>query len=497
MKKTIKYIIVFFLVSGFSACSDLLTESPEDRFVLDNFYSSETDAQAAVDAVYNRIGAGYYERIFFLVADLPADDYKNGGGMSNSFLQDIEYYRHTSENEFIKRVWRDGYDGIARANTAINRIPDVTMDEDLKNRLLGEASFIRALLYFNMVRLFGDVPLVTKIETIDDATVGRSPVAEVYTLIKSDLEFAESVLPVSYGAGEAGRATKGAAMALLGKMYLTLGDMASAVSTLAELVNNEAAYGYGLHDNFRANWEVATEHGVETVFTINFSEPPGNGNQMMQGVAPKYSVPAGTASGLGGPWEADIPTMEVYTLFDDADERKAATFRTDFINPKNQKAYTTSIPLFVKYFEDGEPKCANSDNNIQVMRYADVLLMYAEALNETGQTGVAEPILNRIRERAFNDTNHNYSGLAQAALRDAIYAERRLELVHEGHRWFDLVRTGRLVQRMKDHAAIEAGLAEADKVNIASNIKDYHVLMPIPQHEIDLNPDVLKQNQGY
>ncbi|MCK5103635.1 MAG: RagB/SusD family nutrient uptake outer membrane protein, partial [Cyclobacteriaceae bacterium] len=111
MKKTIKYIIVFFLVSVFSACQDLLIETPEDRFVLDNFYSSETDAQAAIDAVYNRIGAGYYERIFFLVADLPADDYKNGGGMSNSFLQDIEYYRHTSENEFIKRVWRESYDG--------------------------------------------------------------------------------------------------------------------------------------------------------------------------------------------------------------------------------------------------------------------------------------------------------------------------------------------------------------------------------------------------
>lgn len=496
MKKTIKYIIVIFLVTVFSACQDLLIETPEDRFVLDNFYSSETDAQASVDAIYSRIGAGYYERIFFLVADLPADDYKNGGGMSNSFLQDIEYYRHTSENEFIKRVWREGYDGIARANTAINRIPDVTMDEDLKNRLLAEASFIRALLYFNMVRLFGEIPLVTKIESIEDALALRSPVADVYNLIIDDLEFAESMLPVSYSSGEAGRATKGAAIVLLGKVYLTMGNMQDAKTVLAEIVNNEGAYGYGLHDNFRANWEVATEHGIETVFTINFSQPPGNGNQMMQGIAPKYSVPGGKVPGLAGAWEADIPTQEVYNLFDDADERKAATFRKDFISPTNGNTYTSSIPLFVKYYEDGEPKCNSSDNNIQVLRYADVLLMYAEALNETGQTGVAEPILNRIRERAFNDTNHNYSGLGQAALQDAIYAERRLELVHEGHRWFDLVRTGRLIQRMKDHAAIEAGLAESDKVNIASNIKDYHVLMPIPQHEIDLNSE-LGQNPGY
>ena len=134
MKNSLKYIIIISLVVFISAC-DLLTESPEDRFVLDNFYSSETDAQAAVDAIYSRIGAGFYERIFFLVADLPADDYKNGGGMSNSFLQDIEYYRHTSENEFIKRVWREGFDGIARANTAISRIPEITMDEELQKKV--------------------------------------------------------------------------------------------------------------------------------------------------------------------------------------------------------------------------------------------------------------------------------------------------------------------------------------------------------------------------
>lgn len=496
MKNKFKYIIIISLVTLISAC-DLLTESPEDRFVLDNFYSSETDAQAAVDAIYNRIGAGYYERIFFLVADLPADDYKNGGGMSNSFLQDIEYYRHTSENEFIKRVWRESYDGIARANTAINRIPDVNMDENRKNRLIAEASFIRALLYFNLVRWFGGVPLITSMETIDDAMIARSSVEEIYSLIKNDLNFAVNNLPISYSDSEAGRATKGAAKALLGKVHLTLQNWSEAVTVLGDLVNNEGSYGYGLHEEFRANWEVSTEHGIETVFTINFSEPPGNGNQMMQGIAPKYSVPGGAVPGLAGAWEADIPTMEIYTLFDDADERKAATFRTDFVSPKNGNIYTSSIPLFVKYYEDGETKCGNSDNNVHVIRYADVLLMYAEALNESGQTEMGIPLVNRIRQRAFNNSDHNLSAVDQGTLRTAIYLERRLELTHEGHRWFDLVRTGRLVERMKEHGAIEATLAEADKVNIASNIKDFHNLMPIPQHEIDLNPDVLQQNPGY
>lgn len=496
MKNKLKYIIIISLVILISAC-DLLTETPEDRFVLDNFYSSGSDAQAAVDAVYNRIGAGYYERIYFLVADLPADDYKNGGGMSNSFLQDIEYYRHTSENEFIKRVWRESYDGIARANTAIKKIPDVTMEADFQNRLIAEASFLRAVFYFNLVRWFGGVPIITNMESIDDAMVPRSTEEEVYTLIKSDLNFAIANLPISYSSSEAGRATQGAAKALMGRVHLTLKEWNDAVTMLGDIVNNESTYGYGLNEDFRANWEVATEHGVETVFTVNFSEPPGNGNQMMQGVSPKYSVPGGSVPGLSGAWEADIPTMELYNLFEENDERKAATFRTDFISPKNGNTYTSSIPLFIKYFEDGEAKCGNSDNNVHVIRYADVLLMYAEALNEDGQTNLALPYVNRIRERAFNNSDNNLPSMGQDELRLAIYKERRLELAHEGHRWFDLVRTGRLVQRMKAHAAIEADLAESDKTNIAANIQDYHNLMPIPQHEIDLNPDVIIQNPGY
>ncbi len=495
MKNSIKYIITISLVIFISAC-DLLTESPEDRFVIDNFYSSETDAQAAVDAIYARIGAGYYERIFFLVADLPADDYKNGGGMSNSFLQDIEYYRQTSENEFIKRVWRESYDGIARANVAINSIPDVTMDETLKNRLLGEASFIRALLYFNLVRWFGGVPIVTKIESIDDALIDRASVQEVYLLIKSDLAFAANNLPISYPAKDAGRATQGAAKTLLGKVQLTLKEWPDAVQTLQEIVNNESSFGYGLNENFRANWEVETEHGIETIFTINFSEPPGNGNQMMQGIGPKYSMPGGKLPGLSTAWEADIPTVEIYNLFEKGDERKDATFRTDFISPKDGKIYTSSIPLFFKYYEEGEAICKNSDNNVQVLRYADVLLMLAEALNETGKPEMARPLINRIRERAFNDSDHNLPSMGQDEMRTAIYKERRLELVHEGHRWFDLIRTGRLIKRMKEHALIESKLAEPEKISIANNIKDFHILMPIPQHEIDLNP-AMQQNPGY
>ena len=146
--------------------------------------------------------------------------------------------------------------------------------------------------------------------------------------------------------------------------------------------------------------------------------------------------------------------------------------------------------------EQGESIAGNSDANVHIIRYADALLMYAEALNEVGQTGKALTYLNRVRERAFNSTEHNYENLSQEDFREAVWHERWLELAQEGHRWFDLVRTGRFVQRMKDHAAYEAAVAESNKVEIAQNVKDYMVLMPIPQREVDLNPD-LKQNLGY
>ena len=146
--KYIRYILVLLIVAGInSSCEELLEENPVDRFVVGNFYSSESDALAAVNSIYNRLYGGMYERQFSLLADLATDDMKNGIGMANSHLQDIEYSRHTSENEFVRRAWVHLYDGIARANTAINELVDVTMDETMKNRLLGEAKFLRFVLF--------------------------------------------------------------------------------------------------------------------------------------------------------------------------------------------------------------------------------------------------------------------------------------------------------------------------------------------------------------
>lgn len=495
--KKIKYILVLFIILMVApSCQKLLEENPKDRFVVDNFYKSDKDAEAAVNAIYNRLYNGMYERIFGLVTDLLTDDYKNGGGMSNSQLQDIEYCRATSENAFVAKIWSQSYDGIARANTAIDQIPDINMDEQLKNRFIGEAKFLRALFYFNLVRLFGDVPIILHLGSVEDSYIPRSPKDDVYAQIIADLQDAISYLPPVYSDKDIGRATQGAAKILLGKVYLTLQNWQDAVDVLEDVVNNEATYNYALQDNYGDNFKVATENGPEMVFSVQFQAPPGNGNQMMQGIAPKYSIPGGLP-GLKQAWEADIPTLDVYSVFDSLDERKNATFHTEFVSPKNGKTYTSRIPLFYKYYEEGIQKCSESGINYPVLRYSDALLMLAEALNELGRTGEAEPLLNRVRERAFNNTDHDYHGLSQSEFRDSVHFERRLEFVDEGHRLFDLYRWGTFVDVMKAHGHLEAVLTgEEIKNDISNNVSDRNLLYPIPQHEIDLNHELV-QNPGY
>lgn len=494
MKRLLYALVV---VLGFTvSCkkSDFLKESPEDRYVVGNFYSGPKDAQAAVDAVYNQLYS-IYQRNMLILNDLPADDHKNGLGMPNQFLQDLEFLRYTSENTFVTSMWQINYSGIQRANIAINNIGGITMDKALQSRLIGEASFLRALYYFNLVRFYGDVPLILKLEKLGDALIGRSPKKDVYGQIIKDLQFAEANLPKKYNSSDIGRATSGAAKILLGKVYLTMNEFQKSADKLAEVVDNESAYGYGLHTNFKDNWLIATENGKEMVFSVQMMQSPGtpNGQMVLQG--PKYSVPGGGIPGLVGN-EADIPTMDLYRQYISGDTRKEVTFKLDYISPANGKKYTSSIPLFGKYFEEGESIAANGDVNFHILRYSDALLMYAEALNETGKTAKATEVLNRVRARAFKGNSENYSGLSQAGFRDKVYLERRLELANEGQRWFDLVRTKRFVNVMKAHGTLEAKLAEKNKTVITANAKDYQILYPIPQREIDLNKS-MTQNPGW
>ena len=499
MKKNKYLILSLILLMPIFGCNELLEENPLDSYGTTNFYSGADEALAAVNAAYYNLIPNYYQRELIVMSDSYTDDATNGLGMGNEDYLQFEFMRVNPSNGKMLNVWERSWQGISKANQALQYIPDIEMQEELKNRLLAEASFLRALYYFNLANFWGGVPIVLT-NDFDDAFVGRSTVEQVHDQMILDLEFAENNLPNSFSGTDIGRATKGAVKALLGRIYLGKSDFQQAASKLGEIVNSEATYGYGLHDNYDDNWRGANTRTLESVFTIDMTELLENGNRVGQATSPKYSVISPAKTGLKAPWESDIPSFELMSLFnDDNDERKATTFTTVWPNAaSNGEDIVTSRPLFYKYWDVGDLSMKTNDTDFHVIRYADVLLMYAEALNETGNTTEALNHLNRVRERAFNDSDHNYSGLSQDECRTAIWDERRLELSLEGVRFFDLKRTGRFVQRMQEHSIIENELdgINEDKLQIGQNVKEFMALWPIPQRERDLNPD-LEQNPGY
>ena len=254
MKKIIFTTIIAVIIGIFlPSCESFLEEEPVDRYVTNNFYSSQSDAVAAINAIYQQLYS-IYDRHMFILNELPTDDEKNGLGMPNQFLQDLEYNRYNSENQFVREMWQRNYSGISRANTAIEKVPEITMNTLVKNRLIAEARFLRALFYFNLVRFYGDVPLILKLESIDDAYENRASSNQVYDQIIEDLTFAENNLPNSYPAVDIGRVSKGAAKILLGKVYLTRKEFQKCADKLKEVVEKETDYGYGLHDYYGDNW---------------------------------------------------------------------------------------------------------------------------------------------------------------------------------------------------------------------------------------------------
>lgn len=502
MKKLICLLLIILPATLFNSCDDFLVENPVDRYVVSNVYTDESGAIASVTSIYNGLYS-IYERSMYLVFDLPVDDEKNGQGMPNQYLQNLEYMRYTPNNTFVRNFWRDSYSGIFRANNALEQIPDIEMDETLKARLINEAKFLRALYFFNLVRAFGDVPLPLG-TTVDQTITARIPLNEVYAQIISDLTDAKA-LPKSYTGSDVGRATSGAASVLLGYVYVTMKNWGGAVAELGSVINNESSYGYGLWDDLKNNYRIATENGKECVFSVQFAEPPSNGNGDMQLSGPKYTLQPDygiiAIPGIQGCNEADIPCEELYSQYDAEDQRKFIIFSKEFVSPLNGKTYYTRIPIFTNHWEEGETVSGNSDCNTYVLRYSDALLLYAEALNENGDPGAAFTHLQRVRSRAYKNDPKGIlqDAKTQANVRAWVRQERWQEFAHEGKRWFDLVRWGILKERMTEHANNEVALGGYEsykKKEIIANFKDAMNLMPIPQDELDAN-QLLVQNPGW
>ncbi|HEX2534265.1 MAG TPA: RagB/SusD family nutrient uptake outer membrane protein [Chitinophagaceae bacterium] len=488
---TIKYLAFLLLASAsLSSCKKFLEENPRSSVTVANYYQTEGDAISAVNSIYAYLNststgstAGVYHSTFWVTAGLASDELLNNQLAAPQFDQ-LATFTHTPQNSALEEIWAMHYKTITIANIAISRIPGISMNAALKSRLIGEAKFLRGLMYFNLVRMFGEIPLVTG----EDAPLAPATAAPeaVYDQVIADLSDAAAVLPLSYTAGNGrGRATQGAANAILAKVYLTLEDWTNAAATAKKVIDSNQ---YALWEDFAQVFKLSNRAGKEAIFSVGFGDAGGaiifwEAGQFQVRLLPPQLSEEGVVNAQG--WQ--IPTQDLYNAYEAEDRRRAVTFVTEVNGPNGT---TTIRPYIQKYWDRvAEPKGNESSNDFPVIRYADVLLMYAEANNELGNADIAHQYINMVRKRArFNGTTHvnavpDYVGLSKEEMRAAILEERRLEFAAEGQRWFDLARTGQLEEQVP---AAKPGVTPTAK----------HYLFPIPQREVDLNPN-LEQNDGY
>lgn len=523
MKKnsTHKYILAAALLMSamsFSSCKKWLTEPTPGVTKLEDFFTSGQTAIQSVNASYAPLGwefnSTYYSEWF--IGDVVSDDALKGGQniADMSAVYDMENFKTQANNPYLLDYYRSQYQGIARCNLALQQIPsvapDATMDQRLKDRLIGEAKYLRAFYYYRLVRVFGSVPKVDfVIESASQWKQPKAPVAEIYKLITADLLDAEAKLwkKSEYAAVDMGRATKGAAQAMLLKTYLSLNNNIEAEKWGAAIVAQAENEGqYHLTTNYKDNFTLLGENGSESVFEIQYMEDPtsdyGQGFGFTRGT---FSVilTRSRSSKLGGGWGFNKPTQNLYNEYETGDPRRDVTI----LNPSaadienaEQEIYLGSRYLNRKYamMNDGPgntlfPLSHNSRGpiNNKVIRYADVLLMYAEACIENNNTTTAKWALEKVRNRARQGNNAilpafpNYRGYVDNKddLRKAVRHERRVELAMEGHRWFDICRWGIAKEIMDAYKATET--AEA-RQQMADFIKGKHELFPIPEEEINL-----------
>lgn len=475
-----KVIITLIATLSFTGCKEkFLDLAPISSASTATFFKTQADMITAINGAYATLQAGGQYGNYYILGEIPSDNTTPvlSGSVTDQDEFDKFYIRTT--NPVLLARWNDGYRGIYRTNTVIDRIGAVAMNETLKARITGEAKFLRALMYFNLVRVFGDVPLVLK-EIADPSEgydYGRTPASEVYAQIIKDLSEAQQALPDSYSGSDMGRATRGAAKSLLGKVYLTNKQYAEAAAVLKEVIDSGI---YDLLPTYATVFNPANKNSKESIFDVQYKKGlvPREGSGFGNSFAPENSGNAVVQFGGGG---NNRPTPDMEQAYEPGDLRKNISMATSYTNAQGNKVDY----YFVKKYLDAPVVSGDSDDNWPVLRYADVLLMYAEALNESGKTSEALPFVNRIRKRAgLNDLTIS----SQGDMRMAIEQERRVELAFEGHRWFDLLRTGRALPVLQ---------AKAAAIGIKTNLTANNLIWPIPQSQIDINPSKIKQNPGY
>ena len=490
LSTSIVYLLCVMAIASLPAsCSKaFLTETDPTKNASTDAYKDSagigTGVIAAYSSLQNVYGKSGTYRGIFPFADVTTDD--SYSVTDGSGIADFEYFSIISSNPVLQGFWSATYKTVASCNIIIDRIGAVPMNETVKSRYIGEMKFIRALAYFNAVRIWGEIPLVTKeVQSIEEGYIyGKAPVADVYRQIIADFTDAEAALPVTYtNAADLGRATKPAAKGMLAKVYVTLKDYSNAVTTLSDFVRDYDNTVCSLQTSYANVFLTTNEMNSEILFAVRYKRGGfGTGSPFYNFFGPSSTsvITVGTA-GQFNLIRKDL--NDSLTANGSADTRRAAAIGT-----------VGTATYYTKKYLDPTPTANNdAENDWIVLRYADVLLMYAEALNEAAATNVATalPYINKVRARAG-------IGLLTAAtqtqfsLRKAIVKERRFELHLEGHRWFDLVRTGDAITVLNNHFT----KYQVKNNGVLVTIDEHNLLFPIPQNEINTNP-VLVQNDGY
>lgn len=495
-----KILFVSALIASFlTGCADLDVQ-PSSSIDKNQFYKTEADALTAVNGVYSILTAwpsdfhGMYNNLTIYLGDLTTEYVRAGANTNSAHIRELSNLAVQPNNDFMSAGWAESYVGINRANIVIDKLSENTglIPAESRDRLINEAKFLRALFYFNIVRWWGDVPLV--LHDGDGEGQPRTPVDEVYAQIVQDLDDA-SHLPDSFPGSTEGRATAGAALATLSKVYLTWAqtDSPEGKAQSAEFYRKAVDYAdrvilsgkYRLVENVWDLFATNKKNGPEHIFSVQHAN--------LNNVSGHCTFAAG--------WSDSEPVLIVndvkfYDAIDDADQRKHGAFAKTLWNPNINSHFTFKVPLFRKYIDTlnyaSDQYAGRNTNNVYI-RYAEVLLVKAEALNELdGPTPAAYEAINQVRRRAYRQpldapSGYDLSGLSREQFREKLQDERWIEFVLEGQHWFDLVRWRKLVQTIRNNVVA---------TDLKRNVSAKNYRFPLPQEQLILNPN-LTQNWGY
>ena len=531
MKKRFPILALAGVLVAVAACKDkFLTEVPSDFVSPENFYRNEGDALAAINASYATFinlqsplsSSDYVGRNFWMLTEYPTEVVTSRLSTANerSLIGNFNA-QFNSAHSYLQTVWQAAYAGINRANSVIDNVPKIDMDPTRRDQIVAEAKFLRSLHYYWLAGLFGGVPLkLEETKSIEGSTLPRSSAQDTWAQIEKDLTEAAAVLPTSWPSSEYGRATKGAALALLGKAYLqaaaTGGGSAGDYQKALDAFDQVMALGYSLDPDYASLFTGQNERSPEIIFSLQNVRVAGYGGRITEWFSPRTS-PSIFPPGAQNQFQAERPFFDSY---DTNDVRKAGTWLLSFTNAgktiawswtsgiQSSSKYGSTGPVPRKYLDLAAPDGGAEEPDVIIIRYADVLLSAAEAINEiSGPNATAYGYVDAVRARA--NVAPLTAGLTQDQFRDSLYVERRYELALEMEGVFDMRRDWPFAK-----SRIEAEMAllpNENKSPFTSSVEkftkqpdgtyvvpidDKWRLYPIPARACELNPE-LAQNPGW